>query len=94
VKPALRLLVIFTLPLLWVAVLGSAAGSIYFKHRQRELFIQLERLNASRDELEAEWGRLQLEQSAWSTYAYVENVADARLHMHIPASREVELPPQ
>lgn len=93
-KPALRLLVIFTLPLLWVAVLGSAAGSIYFKHRQRELFIQLERLNASRDELEAEWGRLQLEQSAWSTYAYVENVADARLHMHIPASREVELPPQ
>jgi cell division protein FtsL len=93
-KPALRVLVALALPLLWVAVLGSAAGTIWFKHRQRELFIELERLNAGRDELEAEWGRLQLEQSAWSAYSYVENVADARLHMHIPASREVELPPQ
>jgi len=91
-KPALRLVVAFAVPLLWVAVLGSAAGAIWFKHRQRELFVELERLNAGRDELEAEWGRLQLEQSAWSTFGYVENVADARLHMHIPASKEVELP--
>lgn len=93
-KPAWRVLGTLALPLLWFAVLASASGAIYFKHRQRELFIQLERLNAGRDELEAEWGRLQLEQSAWSTYAYVENLADSRLHMHIPASREVELPPQ
>lgn len=81
-------------PALWLAVLGSAAGAIYCKHRSRELFVELEKLNRSRDEFEAEWGRLQLEQSAWSTYAYVERVADSRLHMTIPASSAIETAPQ
>ena len=80
-------------PVLWLAVLGSAAAAIYCKHRARELFVELEQLNRGRDELEAEWGRLQLEQSAWSTYAYVERVADARLHMSIPASGTIEIAP-
>ena len=80
------------LPVLWLAVLASATGAIYSKHRARELFIQLERLDNGRDELEAEWGRLQIEQSYWSTYAYVENVASARLKMRLPASKEVEVP--
>ena len=88
-----RLLAALALPVLWLAVLGSAAAVIYSKHRQRELFVELEHLNAGRDAFEAEWGRLQLEQSFWSNYGYVENVADSRLHMHMPASREVELPP-
>jgi len=80
-------------PVLWLTVLGSAAAAIYSKHRARELFVELEKLNRGRDELEAEWGRLQLEQSAWSTYAYVERVADARLHMNIPASGTIEIAP-
>ena len=80
------------LPLLWVAVLASAAGAVYCKHRAREQFVDLERLNSGRDELEAEWGRLQLEQSAWSAYSYVENVANTRLHMRIPVSTDVEMP--
>ena len=49
---------------------GIGAGAIYSKYRARELFVELERLNSARDELDAEWGRLQLEQSAWSTYAF------------------------
>ena len=80
------------MPLLWVSVLVSATGAIYCKHRARELFIELEHLNAGRDELEAEWGRLQIEQSFWSTYAYVENVASTKLQMRIPSSNEVEIP--
>jgi cell division protein FtsL len=80
------------LPLLWLAVLVSATGAIYCKHRSRELFVKLEVLNGGRDELEAEWGRLQIEQSFWSTYAYVENVASTRLHMRIPASNDIKLP--
>ena len=88
-----RVVVWSALPLLWIAVLASAAGAIYCKHRSRELFVELERLNSGRDELEAEWGRLQLEQSAWSAYSYVENVADTRLHMRIPVSTDVAMPP-
>ena len=91
-KPLSRTVLWIGLPLLWFAVLGSAAGAIYCKHRQRQLFVELERLNSGRDELEAEWGRLQIEQSFWSTYAYVENVASARLHMSIPASKDIEMP--
>jgi cell division protein FtsL len=87
----LRRTLILTVPLLWFAVLGSAAGAIYCKHRARELFVELERLDAGRDELDAEWGRLQLEQSAWSTYAFVERVASARLHMSSPDPRDIEI---
>ena len=41
-------------PLLWLAALGSAAGAIYCKHRARALFVELEALNARRDNLEIE----------------------------------------
>jgi len=92
-KPLPRIATALALPLLWLAVLASAAGVIYTKHRQRELFIELEHLNAGRDAFDAEWGRLQLEQSYWSNYGTVEGYAFAHLHMRIPASREVELPP-
>jgi cell division protein FtsL len=91
-KPLPRAVLWAGLPLLWLAVLVSATGAIYCKHRARQLFVQLEGLNSGRDELEAEWGRLQIEQSFWSTYAYVENVASTRLHMHIPASNDIKTP--
>ncbi len=76
---------------LWFAVLGSAAGAIYSKHRARELFVELERLNTKRDNLEIQWGQLQLEQSAWSTHAFVESVATSQLKMAAPAPAEIEL---
>jgi cell division protein FtsL len=79
--------------LLWWAVLASAAAAVYTKYRARELFVELEHLSSSRDELDAEWGRLQLEASAWSTYAFVERVASERLHMSIPDSRDIEIVP-
>jgi cell division protein FtsL len=78
-------------PVLWLAALGSAAGAIYCKHRSRELFVQLERLDARRDNLEIEWGQLQLEQSAWSTHAFVERVASTKLHMAMPPPKEIEI---
>jgi cell division protein FtsL len=78
-------------PLLWVAALGSAAAAIYCKHRARALFVELETLNGRRDNLEIEWGQLQLEQSAWSTHAFVERVASAKLHMALPPPKEIEI---
>lgn len=80
-----------SLAALWVVALGSAAGAIYSKHRARELFVTLERLNNQRDTLEVEWGQLQLEQSAWSTHAFVERVASTKLRMATPPARDIEL---
>jgi cell division protein FtsL len=86
-----RRTLLFAIPVLWVAALASAAGAIYSKHRARELFVELERLNVRRDNLEIEWGQLQLEQSAWSTHAFVENVAGSRLKMAMPPPKDIEL---
>jgi len=86
-----RSLLVMVAALLWWAVLGSAAAAVYSKYRARELFVELERLSSARDELDADWGRLQLEASAWSTYAFVERVASERLHMTIPDSRDIEI---
>jgi cell division protein FtsL len=84
-------IMIVALPVLWVAVLGSAAAAVYFKHRSREMFVELERLETRRDNLQIEWGQLQLEQSAWSTHAFVERVASAKLHMGMPPPKEIEI---
>jgi cell division protein FtsL len=78
-------------PTLWLLTLGSAAGAIYCKHRARELFVELERLNARRDNLDVEWGQLQLEQSAWSTHAFVERVASTKLRMATPPPQAIEV---
>jgi cell division protein FtsL len=82
---------VLVVPVLWVAALGSAAGAVYCKHRAREMFVELEQLNARRDNVEIEWGQLQLEQSAWSTHAFVERVASTKLHMAMPPPKEIEI---
>lgn len=79
------------MPVLWVAALGSAAAAIYLKHRSREMFVELERLETRCDNLDIEWGQLQLEQSAWSNNAFVERVANAKLHMAMPPPKEIEI---
>jgi len=78
-------------PIIWCVVLASATGAIYLKHRSRQLFVILEKSNSERDRLEIEWGQLQLEQSAWSTNAFVENIASADLSMRIPPPGQIQV---
>jgi len=88
-KPSRLLLVL--LPLLWVAVLASAAGVVYVRNEARTLFTELEQLSAERDELNIEWGQLQLEQSAWSNHGFVERVANDKLLMTLPQPADVRI---
>jgi cell division protein FtsL len=78
-----------SIAILWSAVLLSAAGAVYCKFRARQLFIELEQLSTQRDNLDIQWGQLQLEQSAWSTHAFVESVAGKKLHMSMPAPKDI-----
>lgn len=78
-------------PVLWLTALGSAAGAVWCKHRARELFMQLQQLSEQRDNLDIEWGQLQLEQSAWSQQAFVENVASNRLHLATPPAQQIKI---
>ncbi|MGO9514538.1 MAG: cell division protein FtsL [Steroidobacteraceae bacterium] len=88
---SLRKLLPIVLPVLWLAVLGSAVQVIYARHKARAMFVRLEKLNAERDSLEIEWGRLQLEQSYWSSHAFVERVANTKLQMNLPQTRDVRI---
>jgi len=69
------------LPVLWLSVLASAVSVIYARHQARNMFVHLEKLNAERDALDMEWGRLQLEQS----------VANSKLKMNLPDTHDVRI---
>ena len=76
---------------LWVAVLGSSLGVIYAKHEARTHFYELQKLTNERDELDIEWGQLQLEQSTWATHGRVERVAHDDLGMVTPKASELRI---
>jgi cell division protein FtsL len=80
-----------TVVLLSLALLGSSLGVIYAKHQARNRFNDLQRLTRERDELDIEWGQLQLEQSTWATNGRVETVARDELHMVIPQATDLRI---
>jgi len=77
------------LMLLAVSVFFSAIGVVYSIHESRKLFVQLQSLQAQRDEMDVEWGRLQLEQSTWATDARIEDLASRKLDMIIPSPNAI-----
>jgi cell division protein FtsL len=69
----------------------SAIALVYTKHESRKLFVELEQLTTERDELNIEWGQLQIEQSTWATHARIERVALEELALMRPKSTEIYL---
>jgi len=67
----------------------SAMALVYTKHESRKLFVELEGLTHARDELNIEWGQLQIEQSTWATHARIEQVATDDLSLVRPTSTEI-----
>lgn len=76
---------------LWVAVLASALGVVYGKQQARNRFNELQKLTTQRDDLDIEWGQLQLEQSTWATHGRVERVAQKDLDMVTPQASELRI---
>jgi len=74
-----------------LAVIISAIASVYARHESRRQFVLLQKLTAQRDELAVEWGRLQIEQSAWSTHARVEELARKKMSMRMPSAEEIQV---
>ncbi|WP_119717304.1 cell division protein FtsL [Cognatilysobacter tabacisoli] len=73
---------------LLVANLVSALGVVHARHQHRQLFVQATRLEAARDELNIEFGRLQLEQATWAESNRIDQVARDRLGMKFPEGGE------
>ena len=83
-RPPVKILVV-----LMILVLVSAFGVIYTKHQSRKLFAELQSLHKARDNMDIEWGQLQLEQSTLATHSRVEKTAGAKLGMTIPEANQV-----
>lgn len=74
---------------LLLAVLASAVGIIEAKHESRKGFVTLQALEKERDQMNVEWGQLQLEQGTWATHSRIESIAHKRLHMVTPETESV-----
>jgi cell division protein FtsL len=77
------------LVLLVVANVASAVGVVFARHEHRQLFTRLTKLEAARDELNIEFGRLQLEQATWAESNRIDQVARTRLGMVFPETRDI-----
>jgi cell division protein FtsL len=72
-----------------VVCVMSAIALVYTKHESRKLFVELEGLTQQRDELNIEWGQLQIEQSTWAQHARIEQVATDDLSLVRPDAAEI-----
>ena len=71
-----------------VVVVVSAIGVVKSRQESRRLFIELSRLERERDELNTEFGRMQLEQATLTDSSRLEQVASAQMGMIYPGPAE------
>ncbi len=81
---------------LWVFMLitllfVSAFAVVYLKDLNRRLFIQYQTLQQDNEQSRMQWGKLLLEQSAWSTQARVQEIAQTKLGMSYPKPADVTM---
>lgn len=72
-----------------LANVASALLIVRDRHEHRQAFIALTRLEKARDDLNIEFGRLQLEQATWAESNRVDQVARAQLGMAFPRTEDV-----
>ena len=59
------------------------------RHEHRQAFVALSKLERARDELNIEFGRLQLEQATWAESNRVDQIARTRLGMKTPEPADI-----
>ncbi|BBD80965.1 cell division protein FtsL [Aerosticca soli] len=87
----MRALGTLALVALLAAVLGSALAVVWTRHESRALFITLTTLQNQRDELNIEFGRLELEQATWAEPRRIDEEARGKLGMLMPRPQDVVL---
>jgi len=76
------------LTVLLVVNVATALAVVHARHQHRQLFVQFNKLEKERDELNIEFGRLQLEQATWAESNRIDQVARDRLGMKFPEGAE------
>ena len=76
---------------LLVAVIASALGVVWTRHESRVLFVNLTALQNQRDELNIEYGKLELEQATYAEPRRIDDEARQKLGMVDPRPQDVRL---
>jgi cell division protein FtsL len=74
---------------LWLAVVVTAISVAYVSHVCREKYAELMSLELKANQLQTDYGRYLLEQSAWGSLQRIEVSAVERFEMHSPAPDKI-----
>ena len=77
--------------LLLVAVVLCALSVVTSQHKARKLLNELQKEKEHAQQMEVEWGQLQLEQSTLATSARIEKIAAKQLQMQLPRSGQIRI---
>lgn len=80
---------VFWLSCLIAAVVLSGMAVVYAKFLSRSLFVELQQLRVTRDQVDLEWGRLQLELATQGALGRVMDIANSRLQMQVPEAEQI-----
>lgn len=75
--------------LLLLTVIACALGVVTSQHKARKLFVELQQEKDRAQQMDVEWGQLQLEQSTWATPVRVEEFAARKLQMQLPKGAQL-----
>lgn len=82
---------VFGLLILLGAVMVSAIAVVWTRHESRVLFVQLTQLQGQRDDLNIEYGKLELEQATWAEPRRIDSEARNKLGMTMPSPQNIRL---
>jgi cell division protein FtsL len=77
--------------ILLIVVVLCALSVVTSQNRARKLYAELQKEQEFAQQLDIEWGQLQLEQSTWAMHARIEKIANAKLMMRIPPSSRIQV---
>src|SRR3546814_13584143 len=79
----------FVVIVLVIANVVTAIGVVSARHEHRQLFVQLARLEHARDELNIDFGSLQLEQATWAEANRTDQLPRTRLGLTFPETADI-----
>jgi cell division protein FtsL len=77
--------------LLLAILLGCSLALVTSQHQARKLYTELQREQDLANQLEIEYGQLQLEQSTWATHARIEKIATRDLALRSPSAARTQV---
>ena len=76
--------------LLLLLAIVCALSVVTSQHKARKYFVELQNEKDKAQQMEVEWGQLQLEQSTLALPARVEKIASRQLQMQMPQGKQIQ----